>query len=359
MARASAGACARAGGRAAAVCAALFLGAAQAAPLQAAALPELPAALDAGKVQGAVNALGDGLASALPFSASMGLNWSDAHIGRFFPSLPPRFGAGVSGGFTTMGAGALAAIADVFAPGISGDIPTFGASGFPIPGFAIEGRIGGFFLPFDAGVKIGYLPPSSPGPFDRMDYFLFGADFRYRIFEGRLLLPTVSLGIGVNRISGGVERQRGSASEIPYDLGAGAGPQVLLLETFGFSADWATTALDFRAQASWRILMLTPYVGIGASHGWTRTRAGFTARTYSPDPPDDIFPGIEDGMGASPPVGRNEMRLFFERSARAWNARAFGGVSWSLPLRIRLDATVLWDLVNGSYGAALGARIQI
>ena len=53
------------------------------------------------------------LARTLPFNASLGLNWSSAYVGKFFPNVPPHFGAGVSFGITTFELSAMSGLAQI------------------------------------------------------------------------------------------------------------------------------------------------------------------------------------------------------------------------------------------------------
>ncbi|THB68613.1 MAG: hypothetical protein D6B26_00410, partial [Spirochaetaceae bacterium] len=150
------------------------------------------------------------VAAALPMNSMIGLNWSHSHIGQLF-DLPPRFGVGVAVGATTMPLSAVRNSYEALSFGESGGADPFAelafldGIGMPIPGAVIDARIGGFLLPFDIGIKAGYLPPSV-ATFDDigMEYQLLGADVRFRIVEGRKLKPTVSAGIGVNYLQGGL-----------------------------------------------------------------------------------------------------------------------------------------------------------
>jgi hypothetical protein len=93
------------------------------------------------------------MAKSLPFNSSLGLNWSDAYIGKIFPSVPPHFGIGGSFGFTTMDLPALKTLAGQLGYGMP-----FTTDRLFFPVYTLEGRLGGFFLPFDIGVKFGTLP---------------------------------------------------------------------------------------------------------------------------------------------------------------------------------------------------------
>ena len=320
-------------------CAVLFLGAV------VPAFSQSSSTID--NLSNTMDAFAESMARSLPFNASMGLNWSDAYIGRFFPSIPPRFGVGIVGGFTTMDISPLGSLLDTFSPGLSNDLFDWG--GFPIPGAMVEARIGGFFLPFDVGVKIGYLP-NFPGTFD-VDYFLVGADIRYALLEGNIILPTISVGVGFNHLSGGVGRSLGN--EFSVDYMDQYGSQTLRIGAPRLGVSWETTTLDFKAQVSRPILIITPYIGIGASLGWSRVAYGLDAEVRSTGDLDLAREVFKDYN-----INIEGQRLMSEHETFGVNFRAFGGVSFNLPF-VRLDLTGLWDIRDNNFGATLGARFQI
>jgi len=319
-------------GKVAIVCTVLFLGVGVSAFSQ-----EIPSLNDLTRT---METFAESMARSLPFNASMGLNWADAHIGRFFPAFPPSFGAGVSFGFTTMDNDPLANLLNGFLPGLSGDLLSWG--GFPIPGAMLEGRIGGFFLPFDVGVKIGWLP-DFPGNFN-VDYFIVGADIRYAVLEGNLILPTISVGVGANFLSGGVGRE---LDRIEFNYG-GANPLTIANPTLGIN--WQTTTIDFKAQVSRPLLIITPYLGVGASIGWTTVSYGLDTNITDMAMTNELRE-ILGAMGIDLDGFSYSIREF------GWGFRAFGGLSFNLPF-IRLDLTGLWDFGN-NFGVTFGARFQM
>jgi len=297
-----------------------------------------------------------GMAVVLPFNAAMGLNWADAHIGRF-----PRFGVGISGGFTTLDFGPFSNLLDMLAPGVSEQVTTWG--GFPLPGVILEGRLGGFFLPFDIGAKVGFLP-TSPDAFDRLDYFSAGADIRYAVLEQGRIVPAISLGVGLNHLSGGVSRGLGDQSFTnTVDIAGTPVTQTINVTGPSLEIDWATTTIDLKAQISRSLAIVTPYIGFGASHGWSRVSYGLNAGDISsPDLPNlDELREVLGGFGIDTSQVDSVLSGFSsETSILGWGFRLFGGVSFNLPL-IRLDLTGMWNLsVDApSYGVTLGARLQI
>ena len=311
-----------------------------------------------GDLTATMDAFADSMAKALPFNASMGLNWSDAYIGKFFPSLPPHFGVGVSGGFTIMDADYIGDLLNIFSPGLSGDLLSL--SGFPILGMMAEARLGGIILPFDIGVKIGILP-FSPGLFD-LDYFLVGADFRYAVVKGNLILPKISVGVGFNHLSGGIGRNIGKGLSIAYvDPAETPSAKTLSLSQPKIGIDWSTNTVDFKAQISKRLnipiirLGFTPYIGAGASRGTSEVSYGLKT-TVTTDGNIDQAREIFKAAGIDIPATLDGFSS--TKEITGWNMRAFGGLSFNIVL-LSFDLTGLYSFNDANFGVTFGARLQI
>ena len=295
------------------------------------------------------NEFSSSLARSLPFNTGLGLNWADAHIGQFL-GVPPHFGAGVSMGFTTLNFSAFNGLMDQF--GLSLPL-NFG--GFPLPGYTAEGRIGGFVLPFDVGLKFGILPISA-GDF-KMDYTLIGGEFRYAVLKGNVALPTVSLGVGVNYLSGGLERSVGQERDFSFPYNSGSATLKLGAPKVGFI--WETTTLDFKAQVSKSFLIVTPYLGLGASHAWSK--AGYKA--------DAAVSATSGGAALTDAEIKTALSNYgmtdisssgFSaiQDVTGWGFRTFGGLSVNLAV-FRLDLTGMFNFLDANYGVSLGARFQL
>src|SRR6056297_238320 len=96
-------------------------------------------------------------AKSLPMNSMIGLNWSDASIGQLL-AVPPHFGVGVTTGVTTIPLSVFTDLTDDLGVDASGGVDDLPAMGVPIPGYAVDARVGGFILPFDVGVKVGLIP---------------------------------------------------------------------------------------------------------------------------------------------------------------------------------------------------------
>jgi hypothetical protein len=303
-------------------------------------------------VQKTVEDFSGTLAKSLPFNAALGLNWSDAYIGKLLPSVPPHFGAGLTLGYTTMNFDAFDGLLKEFGLSVP-DKLDMGQMAFPA--YVAEARIGGFALPFDAGFKFGAFKNAGTDS-AKMDYLLTGGELRYAIIDGKEnpLLPNISLGVGLNYLSGGFT---GSKSSLQFASLPGLSGS-LTLNNPEVGLQWETLALDFKAQVSQSVLILTPYVGLGASHAWSK--AGYTMKA------DSL--GLNDAQKAAINAdlkSQGVKEIDFDGNGfstilkeTGWSFRAFGGLSVDLAL-FRLDLTGMFNFVDCNYGVTLGGRFLL
>jgi hypothetical protein len=306
----------------------------------------------------------EGVATTLPFNSVMGLNWSDAYIGNF-----PHFGVGVTVGVAFMPYGSLEETLN----GLGVDMSAIDneeirnmleGMGMPFPAIALEGRLGGFAIPFDMGFKLGYISPELEIPFMEgivIDYLLLGADARFRLLKGKLAIPTVSVG-------GGFTYQYGSF-DMPGMLGGEqeiiniAGGHTVSMSDPELNFNWKTFVIDLKAQASWNVLLLTPYIGAGASYApYAEAGGGMKAKIYFDgveiDQDDiDMVNDYYDQMDEPPPDLNGGQIIVYASTPAAWSIRAFGGVSLNLAL-FRLDLLGLYNFASGAFGASINIRLQ-
>ena len=294
----------------------------------------------------------DNLAKALPFNASLGLNWSDAYIGKVFPSIPPHFGIGGSFGFTTLKLPMIKTLAGYF-----GYKLPFDMGRMPLPAYTGEGRLGGFFLPFDIGFKFGYLPPIGLwGTNMNMKYLLTGADLRYALLD-KPILPKISLGVGVNYMKSGIGGKVGSGTSITYK--DGSVDHTISLEHPEVNLEWKTVSLDFKAQLSKSFIIITPYLGVGASYAWSSAGYAVDADITDNGGAVDLtaIKGYLDDLGLKG-VDINSNGISSMIKNKAFNARLFGGFAINLMV-FRLDFTGLYSFRDGNLGASFGFRFQL
>jgi hypothetical protein len=304
----------------------------------------------------------NGVATTLPFNSVLGLNWSDAYIGNF-----PHFGVGITAGVTFMPYGSLEEtmkgvgvnLDDVDNEDVKNLLESMG---MPFPAISVEGRLGGFALPFDIGLKLGFVSPDMELDFLEgivLNYLLIGADVRYRLIKGALVIPEVSVG-------GGFSYQYGSF-DIPGLLGGEqqiteVAGHTLSLTDPALNFNWKTFVIDLKAQASWNLLFFTPYVGTGFSYapyaeagGGMKSKVQFDGHDITDDEIDminnyynsDEAPDLTDGQ-----------ILVHASTPAAWSLRAFGGCSFNLAL-FRLDLLGLYNFASGAFGASLNVRVQL
>jgi len=325
------------------------------------------------EVQGAFTTFADDLSSALPFASTIGLNWSDSYIGNF-----PHLGVAGSGGAVGLPAEAFGKVLGTLTGGeLGGDLLSFlppeleefgDAFGLPFPAAALEARLGGLFLPFDIGVKIGLIPeqvdtgeflPAGMG----VDYQLFGADVRFRLVEEKGIIPEIIVGGGLNYLKGGVSFLTGEDIQVanfevpnmddplnPYTYNIS-----LAAPEFGFN--WETTVIDVKAQLSKRLLIVTPYIGIGATMGSSKVQGGAYTQVQGISEADweTIAAALAAAGEEVPQLTKEGFTISSEKSGFA--ARVYGGTSLNL-LFIKLDVTGFYELLSKSLGLSAALRIQ-
>ena len=300
-------------------------------------------------LQKGVAAFSEDIAKSLPFNSSLGLNWSDAYIGKFFPSVPPHFGVGASFGFTTMKLPMLDTLAGYF--GL--DVPISIDRMF-IPAYTGEARLGGLFLPFDVGFKIGYIPPVPLwGSSVDLNYLLVGADLRYALVKGNVILPKISLGIGVNYLKGGIGASVGGSYSFEYEDGGGT-PQTISISSPEVNFEWESTSIDFKAQISKSFIIITPYAGLGASYAWSK--AGYTVDaniTGDTDEAKQYLKGL--GLDTIAFTGAGMSSII---KNGGFNFRAFGGISLNIAV-VKFDFTALYSFLDANFGGSFGVRFQL
>jgi hypothetical protein len=191
---------------------------------------------DLSKISTGLDDFTDELTVAVPQAATQQNVWADAYIGKLFPSIPVHIGGGFNVGLTHLDTSGLAEAADaLYIDNVS--------DSYYLPVFAADLRIGGIILPFDfdiAVMKTGTISTGFSGTNLDFDFFTIGADFRYAVIEGNVILPKVSLGVGYFY-------NQGSLSASSSDAEA--------------TVDYKTHTMYAQAQVSKKFLFITPFVG--------------------------------------------------------------------------------------------------
>ncbi|MDR1178486.1 MAG: hypothetical protein LBK64_06640 [Spirochaetaceae bacterium] len=301
-------------------------------------------------LQRGVDEFSSAMAKALPFNSTMGLNWSDAYIGQLI-GVPPHFGVGVFLGSTVLDSGDIKTLANA----MYSDVPG-GYSRLPYPGFGAEGRIGGFLLPFDLGIKIAALPSVSDD-FD-LHHFMVGGDIRYAILKGNAALPKLSLGVGFNYMKGGIGIDIAGGQSYEVETG-----KFLELASPRAEFTWQTLTLDIKAQISKTFLIITPYLGAGLTHGWSKAGYEITSDLkYDGATLNNTHKAIINGALNSAglePIdfdGASGFSSIIKNTQ--WGMRLFGGLAFNLSV-IKIDLSGLYNFNDQSFGVTLGTRFQM
>jgi len=308
---------------------------------------------------GAVDGFSDAIAKALPFNSTMGLNWSDAYIGQLI-GVPPHFGFGLSFGSTSMNIGAVSGVANMLGFNIPSQFPI----GFPLPGYTLEARIGGFIIPFDIGFKFGFLDMKTSsipvvnglGMNVGLNYQLLGADIRYAVIDSELIPVKLSVGAAFNRLTGGVStKANGMGKSFDFKDSANS-DHTLSFDDPNLDLSWETTSLELRAHVSFPVLLITPYAGVGA--GWAWSKAGYQVKSeikVDGDPIDEEFYDAIKGFGVSG-IGPNGFESF--REINNFHMRLYAGISFNLAV-IKIDLTGMFNIMDPGFGFTMGLRFQL
>lgn len=300
------------------------------------------AEVDIGEFEDAFTTFGNSVGPALPLAANIGLNWSDAYIGQLL-GVPPRFGAGITLGAAFLPVEGFHEVLNILdQEALKDNLPEVGDMGVAFPVYTVEGRIGGFLLDFDLGLKAGWLPASEKvddmsGDFD-LEYTMIGADIRIPIIKQNILLPNVAIGAGFTYLKGGIGLDVGT---IAFD---GDGDP-LTIENTRLGFEWETMVYDFKAQASKSFLLFTPYLGAGVSLHDSKAGGSLTGEAGG-EYEGETFKLGDAGISGMIEVEDN------------LNFRMYGGTSINLFL-LKLDLQGMYDFTSETLGASINARIQM
>ncbi len=317
-----------------------------------------------------------GISGALPLYSSIGNNWSSGYGGQF-----PHLGFGLTVGAATIPGTVVNNLTTQLG---LGDVKTLFPSqaadlidkyGVPLPGYVAEVRIGGFIIPFDIGLKFGYIGDKMQGlplPANmKLDYLLTGFDVKFPIVKEGFLMPQIAVGGGFNYVRGYVQFPT-TSSDITVLNGVAAPDGNTYWVKFtapDMRFQWDSKVIDAKIQVSKHLLIFTPYAGVGASYGFSGAGGGLTSQlqvstTSSTGPFSTPTPAqinalnqalSSSGQNGSFTVDGNG--VFVQAGANGLGFRAFGGVSIDL-LIVHLDANLMYDFISKGYGGSIGLRVQ-
>lgn len=310
-------------------------------------------AQDLKQFQTQFEAFATAMAPVLSYNATTGDIWSTAYIGNF-----PRLGAGLALGISIIPSDAL----KPFFEAMGTPIPQELGNGLPFPAMAVTAKLGGLILPFDIGVKGMVMFPELSALLAAKDisanYTLYGATIRVPVIDVGL---KVAVGASYDFLKGSITMPLKDMPTASYTFQGQSGPQTIAVTNPKMVLDFTTSSFDFTAQASLKILFITPYAGAGISVGTSTVRGGLDAElTYNGQPiTDSNLQTLKNNLAQAgisiPEISAEGFRFGSEN--REPVIRVYGGVSINL-FFIYIDAMAIYIPVNGNLGANVLARIQ-
>ncbi len=317
--------------------------------------------------QSAFQSFADGVAASLPLETSVGLNWSDAWIGQLLDA-PPHFGVGVTVGAATIPFSAIQPAINAFGGSIPSNISYLSNIGIPLPSYSIDVRIGGFILPFDIGLKFGYLPAGALANAGisgfTADYLNIGGDVRIGLIQDRGIMPGLSVGVGYTYMRGnvGIPGVLPSAINIT-SISAGGNTYDLQFSNPNLNFFWNTSVIDAKVQLSKQLFIITPYIGLGASYGISNAGGGMQSQMqvqengggYHPATQADID-ALNSAFGTNYSLSNPGFGIY--SAANGFSARVFGGFSLNIFV-LKIGVGAEYEFLSGSIAAMANARIQL
>lgn len=287
-----------------------------------------------------MEAFEDQLSDFIPRSVS-GMNlWADAHIGNIIPlNGLPHLGGGMTAGGALVPTDFIKTFKSAFTT------PADEWEAFPLPAVSFDVRIGGFILPFDAGVHLMALEN-----FDKefwgvsasfRNCLTYGADIRLAILQEGVIIPALSIGAGYTKASGEFQLTTTNIVSSLNPLTGGSDPFVLL------DAAYATEIYTATLQLSKKILLLTPFVGARAM-----VQNGTYTYSYS-------YTNIDGQSYNSPTQRKVEKSFSFNDLANSdIKYSVFAGLGVDF-LIIQTTAGVSYDFSDSSWAGSISIHVKI
>ena len=318
-----------------------------------------------------LNEFSDDMAGALPFMASIGLEWSAPYIGELI-DITPHWGMGITIGATTLKLDKLNILLEDF--GYQAD------DGFVdkqlLPAYVVNARIGGFrMLPFDIGIKWGWLPYAPIFKNDiSYEAVVYGLDFRWELMRDWGVRPGISLGFEASRATGGLR------AKAPLNLNIYPGNSIIKIVTSGdatIGPVWEAWVFDAKLHIAKKFWEPRFTVFGVARAGAALTRTGFqiagTGRdvVFTDGTPANTI-ALEDlsndyrgqVVEVLEIVSGNDMTFEIDdQKITGWidrfgiNLNLHVGVALNFD-RIRLDMALMADIIHFELGASVGVRYQ-
>ena len=307
------------------------------APVSAQTIPSI------GALTNGLTAFSTGVTKSLPLAAATGIDWSNAYIGQLIDSNFPfvHFGIGVASGVTSIPVSTINPLLEAFGQ------PDLQYAGIPFT--VINARLGGLFLPFDVGFKVGFLPDSLSTAVKgfTFKYQNFGFDLRYLLVKSDFWLPDVSVGGGVNYLSSSATYVLGPDQSVSY------GGHTLTIPAPLANLNMSSLEFEGKVQVSKTLFfLLTPYLGAALGYASSTASAGINSGGAISDSQGNL--GFwQPYLGQVTSTGFN-----LSNSARDLALTVYGGTSINV-LIVKVDLQGIYSILDGSYGGSVGVRIQL
>jgi hypothetical protein len=310
----------------------------------------------------------DDISGAAPFMASMGLDWSDPYIGQLI-DVTPHWGIGLTPGATTLKLDNLNVLLEHF--GYEAD------DGFLdkqlLPAYTINTRIGGFrTAPFDIGVKWGWLPYAPIFKNDiSYESVVYGLDFRWELKRDWGMWPSMSIGFEASRVTGGLRAKSaqmldGGTYGIETSGDATIGP---VWEAWVFDMKlqiakefWEPRFTAFGGVRLGAAITRSGYQIAGSGADIKISGGGIPAGTSLEDLSAGTYDSIADSLKAA---SGNDMEFEVTNAdITGWinsfgiNLNLHGGISLKIYDAMRLDLSLMVDVMHIELGANIGVRYQ-
>ncbi len=291
-------------------------------------------------------------------ASSAGLSWAPAYIGQF-----PHLGIGISAGAGLIPYSAVKPVFTTLGVTLPSQLDFLQQYGIPLPAAAIDARIGGFGIPFDIGLKVGYLPPEAKSLLGsvNLDYLLAGVDFRLALLKDQGLTPALSVGVGYTYFKGALGLPGILPSATTVDITqmmnyAGySGTHTLSFSNPDFTFDWQSNVIEGRVQLSKQLLFFVPNIGLSAAYGISSAGGGISSTmTYTGSATTAQMQQVFVANGYPAPTSQG---FSIVKAADGWSFKVYGGVDIAL-LFLNLDVSANYNILTQSLGGGVNLRVQ-
>jgi hypothetical protein len=301
------------------------------------------------------------VAGTLSSTATTGLNWSPAYIGQF-----PNFGVGVTVGASLIPFTAVKPVFSMLGVILPSQVSFIETYGVPVPALTLDGRIGGFVLPFDIGLKFGYLPPEAKNLLGSVqaDYMMAGADVRLALLQDKGLVPALSISAGYSYFKGtiGLPGVIPGSPNIDITQAMNAvgytGTHTLSFSSPDLFFNWQSNVFEAKIQLSKNLLFFVPHMGLSAAYGISSAGGGITSQLTYTGSGGTTLATVQQVFAAAGYPAPTSQGIAVSAAASGWAFRAFGGVDIVI-LFLHLDLSGTYNILTQSLGGAINLRVQL